>query len=288
MALTDQTIQLEDGRVLGYAEYGEASGMPVLFFHGFPASRLEGNELDVASRATRVRLIVPDRPGFGLSALKAGRSFLDWPADVSALTQHLGLYEFSILATSGGTPYAVACALRIPEHLLSVGIVSAMAPLRYRDVQLSMRPDQRLIYTRIGRFPVLARRLLSRSMQEVQTDFPTVIAHMLADRPQVDKAVLERPEFQEMYRVNLTEAFRQGVIGPAQELGLWRGSWRLPWQDVQHQIRIWHGRQDIVTPPVMAEKLASLLPQTLTRWYPNEGHSLLLARSEEILRQLNT
>lgn len=286
MALADQTIQLEDGRVLGYAEYGDPSGTPMLFFHGFPASRLEGAELHDASTAARVRLIVPDRPGFGLSTPKAGRSFLDWPSDVSALARHLGLYEFSILATSGGTPYAISCALSIPEHLTSVGVVSAMSPLRDREVQLSMKPDQRLIYTRIGRFPPLARRVLSKSMQEVQTDFPAVIAHMLADRPQADKAVLEHPEFQEMYRANLAEAFRQGVTGAAQELGLWRGTWGLPWQNVQCQVRIWQGRQDIVTPPVMAEKLASLLPQTLTRWYPDEGHALLFARSEEILNQL--
>jgi pimeloyl-ACP methyl ester carboxylesterase len=288
MALTDQTMKLEDGRVLGYAEFGDPSGTPVFFFHGFPASRLEGNGLDAASRTTRVRLIVPDRPGFGMSDPKTGRSFLDWPGDISALAEHLGLYEFSILATSGGTPYAIACALRIPEHLASIGIVSAMSPIQYREVQLSMMPDQRMIYTRIARFPVLARRVLSRSMQEVQTDFPALMNRMLADRPEADKSVLERPEFQEMFRASLTEAFRRGIAGAVQELGLWSGSWRIPWQDVQHQVRIWQGRQDVITPPVMAEKLASLLPQTLTRWYQDEGHSLLFARSEEILRQLVT
>jgi hypothetical protein len=36
----------------------------------------------------------------------------------------------------------------------------------------------------------------------------------------------------------------------------------------------------------MADKLASLLPQTLTRWYSDEGHSLLFSRPEEILQQL--
>jgi pimeloyl-ACP methyl ester carboxylesterase len=286
MALTDQTTKLADGRVLGYAEFGDPSGTPVLFFHGFPASRLEGSALDVASRKVRVRLIVPDRPGFGLSEPKRRRSFLDWPADISGLAGHLGLYEFSVLATSGGTPYAIACALRIPEHLASVGIVSAMSPLRDREVQLSMRPDQRTIYTRISRFPMLARRVLSRSMQEVQTDFPAVMTRMMADRPDADKSVLERPDFQEMFRASLTEAFRQGVAGAVQELGLWHGSWRFPWQDIRHQVRIWQGRKDVITPPIMAEKLVSLLPQTLTRWYPDEGHSLLFARSEEILRQL--
>ena len=35
------TIPIDDGRVIGFAEYGSKTGKPVLFFHGFPGSRLE-------------------------------------------------------------------------------------------------------------------------------------------------------------------------------------------------------------------------------------------------------
>ena len=38
---TDQRISLHDGRMLGYAEYGAPEGTPVLYFHGFPGSRLD-------------------------------------------------------------------------------------------------------------------------------------------------------------------------------------------------------------------------------------------------------
>jgi pimeloyl-ACP methyl ester carboxylesterase len=100
MALTDQTIKLADGRALGYAEFGDPSGTPVLFFHGFPASRLEGIALDTPARAVGVRLIAPDRPGFGLSDPKRGRSFSNWPDDVIQLVVHLGIYDFAVLGTS--------------------------------------------------------------------------------------------------------------------------------------------------------------------------------------------
>ncbi len=33
---TALTVRLRDGRTLGYAEYGDAAGKPVFFFHGFP------------------------------------------------------------------------------------------------------------------------------------------------------------------------------------------------------------------------------------------------------------
>jgi len=123
-------------------------------------------------------------------------------------------------------------------------------------------------------------------MQEVQADFPSLLTRMAAERPDADKSVLERPDIKDMLRTNLTEAFRQGVAGAAQELALYPGSWRIALKKVTYPVQIWQGRKDAITPPSMAEELASLLPHTLTRWYPNEGHSLLFARSEEILRQL--
>ena len=286
MALTDQTIKLADGRALGYAEFGDPSGIPVLFFHGFPASRLEGIVLDTPAQTVGVRLIAPDRPGFGLSDPKRGRSFSGWPDDVVQLAVHLGIYDFAVLGTSGGSPYVVACADRIPERLTAAGIVSGISPLHNRAVRLTMNADQRRMFVSVARFPWLARRMFAQSMQEVQADFPSLLIRMAAERPDVDKSVLERPDIKDMLRTNLTEAFRQGVASAAQELALYRGSWRLALKNVAYPIQIWQGREDVITPPSMAEELASLLPHTLTRWYPNEGHSLLFARSEEILRQL--
>lgn len=34
-------VRLRDGRSLAWAEYGDPRGKPVLYFHGFPGSRLE-------------------------------------------------------------------------------------------------------------------------------------------------------------------------------------------------------------------------------------------------------
>src|ERR687888_264534 len=77
-----RTIQLEDGRRLGYAEWGDLSGQPLLYFHGWSGSRVEGWLGDQPAKATGVRLIAFDRPGMGLSGFQPRRTLLDWPNDV--------------------------------------------------------------------------------------------------------------------------------------------------------------------------------------------------------------
>ena len=60
-----ESLVLDNGHTLSYSICGstEPSAIPVLFFHGFPCSRLEL----VGSWAAQfnIRLITPDRPGLG-------------------------------------------------------------------------------------------------------------------------------------------------------------------------------------------------------------------------------
>lgn len=64
----NQTFKLPDGRVLGFAEYGSPDGKALLYFHGYPSSRLEGKPVDDMARRRGLRFIAIDRPGFGLSS----------------------------------------------------------------------------------------------------------------------------------------------------------------------------------------------------------------------------
>ena len=65
--VADQVLRLAAGRTLGFRIYGDADGMPLIFLHGTPGSRLKfaighdcGKELGLA-------LVAPDRWGYGLS-----------------------------------------------------------------------------------------------------------------------------------------------------------------------------------------------------------------------------
>ena len=127
---TCQHLALSDNRLLSFAEYGVPAGKPVLFIHGFPGSRLEAAIWADAACALGIRLIAPDRPGTGLSSFQTGRYILDWPRDLLALADHLGILQLRMPGTCGGCPYVLSCTKEIPRsRLLGAEIVSGMLPL---------------------------------------------------------------------------------------------------------------------------------------------------------------
>jgi len=95
---------------------------------------------DALANKLNIRVIAPDRPGLGRSEFQPGRRIGDWPDDVLALADQLKLARFAILGYSGGGPYAAACALKIPERLTRVGIVSGTAPFDEPGLTAGINP----------------------------------------------------------------------------------------------------------------------------------------------------
>jgi pimeloyl-ACP methyl ester carboxylesterase len=99
-----------DGRKLGYAEFGDPDGAPVIALHGTPGSRLMFALADQAARERGLRLIAPERPGYGLSDAKDFPTLHDAAADIISLADSLNLKDFALIGVSGGGPFAIAAA----------------------------------------------------------------------------------------------------------------------------------------------------------------------------------
>ena len=121
-------VTLRDGRALAYAEWGDPAGRPVVLFHGAPGSRLLCPDED-ATVAAAVRLVTIDRPGYGRSDPDSDLSLLTWADDYAELHGLLGLPPCPIVGWSGGGPYALACAVRTPALVSSVGLAASVAPV---------------------------------------------------------------------------------------------------------------------------------------------------------------
>jgi pimeloyl-ACP methyl ester carboxylesterase len=119
-------FRLSDGRTLCYASYGRraSKGPVLLFFHGTPGSRIVYSHWHKWAEGKGFRAIAIDRPGYGHSTARSGDVVLDFASDVEELVNWLDIREFMVLGTSGGGPYALACAYHFTRsRLLATGIM---------------------------------------------------------------------------------------------------------------------------------------------------------------------
>lgn len=281
---SDGTIRLRDGRRLGYAEWGDRAGSPLLYFHGWPGSRLEGRLGADAARANGVRLIALDRPGMGLSEYQPRRSLMDWPDEVVQLAAALGLERFAVLGISGGGPYAAVCASKLSERLTRVGIVSSLAPLDVPGVAAGMGRRNRMAFQLIGRVAALRRALFAATAISARRRPDRTLERGLGEA--MDKQYLARPVVRKVLAESLSEAFRSGGRGPAWEMGLYTRPWGFRLEDIRIPVYLSHGEQDANAPVAMGRYLAAVIPECQATFYPGEGHLHFVDRLPEILAAL--
>lgn len=284
---SDQRITLRDGRSLGWAEYGDRQGRPLFYFHGFPACRLEAALTDRAAARLGIRVIAADRPGIGLSDYQHGRTLGDWPTDVGELADALGLQRFAVLGVSGGAPYALACAAKIPLRLAAVGTVGGLGPVAAGGRTAGMAALNRFFLFLFRRAPWLGQPLLSLLGAGIRRRPEWFFDLFTATVPAVDRMALVPPDIRPLFHASMREAFRQGARGAARELVLYSRPWDFDLAAIAVPVDLWHGELDVTVPDSMGEYLARTIPNCRSRFLDSEGHfSLPLKRMEEILRTL--
>ena len=287
MQITDskanRQIRLHDGRMLGYAEYGDPGGTPVFYFHGFPTSRLEWLLIDPDDVAMdlNARIVAVDRPGSGLSDFKPGLELLDWPDDVTELADGLELDRFAVLGGSGGAPFAAACAFRIPAHLTAVGIVCGMGPGEAPGMK------EGLSWTLPGKSSLPRRLSLWLTAVGLRKDPDKVLSRFREMVSEPDRKLLDQPEVAKVFIHALGEAFRVGYRGANQDAALYAGPWRFPLQDITADVHLWHGEQDLNVPVSVGRYVGEIILNCHAAFFEDEGHlSLPRNHIREILGAL--
>lgn len=276
-------LKLPDGRELAYEEYGEPGGKPLFFFHGTPGSRLFHPPEEV-TRRLGVRLICLDRPGYGGSTFQPRRLILDWPKDVLALADALGLERFAVAGHSGGGPYALACANCLPERVTAAAVLSGAGPVDAPHAADGLTSLHWLAF-KIGGFtpwPV-TRLLVWWFFRKSAQDPSRAIDIDQRDRSGADDEVLKMPGVRENCIESDIEAYRQGLTAFAWEVRLLTRPWGIALGEIKVPVYLWHGTVDDFTTMGMAKNMAEQIPNCKAFFYEGEGHMLLIPRWEEIL-----
>ena len=281
-------VSLGDGRRLGFAEYGDPGGVPCFYFHFAPGSRLDPAVLFARCPAALagIRLIAVDRPGFGRSDRQPGRGFADFPADVLAVADRLGLDRFAVLGLSAGGGYALACACLIPERVPVAVVVSGMPSVSRQQDRRALAMGSRVLYRLAGPVPWLVQpvmallfRLTIRALR--RPGRPAMREDMGLPFPQ---DVLADPQLRPLVIADLTEAvIRPGTRGLVDELALYARPRGFRLDQITVPVHLWHGDRDVSAPTVLARAAAAAIPACHVVFVPG-GHTAPFGHLEEILR----
>ncbi|MBY8985478.1 MAG: alpha/beta hydrolase [Candidatus Lokiarchaeota archaeon] len=292
--LLNQLYVLEDGRKIGYAEYGDVAGKPIFYFHGHGSSRLEPKIYDIEEIENQVRIIAVDRPGFGLSDFTLDHSILSWSSDIIELANSLKIDRFSVLGGSGGAPFALACAYKNPERIVTCGIVSGLGPIELgiEGMAKNNRRELELAQKNPNRLKLLFKLQAKLSKKLVEKDIEVILKKFRKrgkNLPEPDKKIFEDKEKLRMYVSLMTEPFRQGIMGPFHEAQLYVKPWNFKLTDISPDIKVylWHGDLDTSVPKKMAQSVCQKIPNCEAKFYVDEAHlSTALNHIKEILMRL--
>jgi pimeloyl-ACP methyl ester carboxylesterase len=283
-----EVITLPDGRRLRWHEFGDPDGSPVIYTAGTPVSGLGAAWYDEAARASGLRWISPDKPGYGGSDYHRERSLTSWADDLAALAGHLGLDRFALAGESGGGPFTLAAAHQLPDR---VTVVALIAPAGLPGpTERAERGDERvneLWWLRaifwlaryapaLNAVPLAAmrRELLSPARRERS------LQRELAAAPQAAHAGL-RVEFEAV-----ADALRPGTRGTVQETALLTRPWGFPLNGVKTPVHLWHGVLDRNVPIASSRRLARGLPDATLHVSVSSDHNVGRDRSGEIMSVL--
>jgi pimeloyl-ACP methyl ester carboxylesterase len=290
-----RTVQTADGRVLAVEEAGDPAGRPVLVQGGTPGSRLlyGPHARDAAERG--LRLIGYDRPGYGGSSPRPGRTVANCVDDVRAICADLGIDRLAMWGASGGGPHVLACAALLPDLVVAAATLASLAPfdadgLDYFDGMAPENVEDVVLYLTDE---AAARAKTDRDRAEILAEEPGDLADAIdsaADAspngfgpvlPAVDIAAMEGGlgDF-------FATAMRDGLAAGSE--GWWEDNcmvrpWGFSLSDITVPVLLLHGRQDIFVPFGHGQWLAAHIPGVKPLLLEDDGHlSLLQNRVPEV------
>ncbi|MFD8331418.1 alpha/beta fold hydrolase [Streptomyces solisilvae] len=140
-----RALKLDSGRTAHYIDEGPRDGKPVLYLGGTGTSARVAHMTDFL-RSTReslgLRLISVERNGFGDTEFDKSLGKADFAEDALQVLDRVGVRKVSVIAISGGGPYAAELASLAPDRIQSLHLAAALPPYGPKRPDCSMSDEE--------------------------------------------------------------------------------------------------------------------------------------------------
>jgi pimeloyl-ACP methyl ester carboxylesterase len=287
----NQTLMLEDGRTLGYAEAGDPKGKALFLCHGLHSSRLEVKMFHQEMLEANIRVLSIDRLGMGLSTFKENWQLLDVVNDIEALANSLNIENFSVLGTSSGAKYALACAYKIPKRLNACYLISSCTPIEFMNDDM---PKNMHVFTKVlQKSSWLLKPLFWLSYGRYTKEYKNAdkfLGNITLPLKKVDKDLLKDEQIKKEFWEIFSESYRQGSKAVAYDarFDILENSWGFKVEDIKMKnIHFWHGKLDGGIPLSMTKAMSLEIEGAIFKVFEEEGHlSIFFNKLDEVLEKI--
>lgn len=278
------------GKLLAWNEYGDPQGDPVFYYHGWPSSRLQARLAHHLAADRKLRLIAMDRPGMGKSTLIPNRHLNDWPELMERFADHLGITKFSQLGVSGGAPYVLACAAKIPHRLTASTVLAGMVPIPLTSLGTGgLHPLYRAMIPFRKSPPMIFTGLFGIASAATRTSpHKLPVSLMIRSLAEQDRILLHHSsDVWEVATTSFSEGVSSGGKGIMTDAEIYFQKPDFSPSEITHPIHYWHGGDDKNIPQNLVEDLTKSMPLANLEIAPKLGHfSLAIHRAPQALDYL--
>ena len=275
------TITMNDGRIVGFADYGSPGQTAVVWCHGGPGTRHEPSIVAGDAAAAGLRLIGIDRPGYGSSTPQPGRTIGGWVADALAVVDELGIDRFLTVGLSTGGAYALAVASQSPRVIGAIACC-ALSDMRWEEGKAMNVSCQ----------PVWSARDRDEAHAIALELFGAHGEHVVPPRgpaglDAADVALFATPSFLSWWIADVPDMFASGVTGFVDDRLADRDGWgTFDVTRITCPVTVLHGSIDGMIPVANAHHTAALVPGARVRIIEGLGHISVATRAIETASEM--
>ena len=279
------SLTLHDSSSLEYTEYGDPSGIPIMYFHGIIHSRQIFNPFSDYIETHGLRIIAPERPGFGATSLPKDISLTSFANNIKQLADHLGIEKFYVLGEGNGGGAALACADTLPKQVIRTSVV-ACVPDRSFDQLRKLFPFERQLHQMKQKYSKTLAIPLAKIMLKMLSKYDVFIQLMASNFHHTDRDIVLSPEYARIFQGSMRNALPYNAKGFLQDYFSRSQDWDFQTQNISGHVDVWHGDSDPYTKIESAKAIADSIPTHTTHFLENHGHYIFFSHTDKILEQL--
>lgn len=284
----DSSIQLKDGRTLSYCIYGPKDGFPLIMHHTIEGSRKQiPLEVDILFQYG-IRVIIPDRPGYGKSTYAESRLLHDWPKDLNELLSHLSIERFSLMGQQFGAEYALVSSQHFTDRVVSTHLVSMSAPPEIVPSATSHFSFTRAATILAHKAPKALRKVIHFASQKYQHRPRDFMKQVMIFQSEKDQHFFSNDAYiNHSFSAWLEGSKATQCLMAVKELQIISSPWNIDFKAISSPVHIWHSQNDPQAPYNAVEQLLPYFPTAHRHISTDDSVLTYLHCWQDILKEIH-